>query len=89
MSCKHGVVSDFVFNCAFCNNEKIKELEAKLEKAVKTAENYRTYKSELADKLAIAVEALCHLENATDSHSVQRNDEWNKLINEALEKIKQ
>lgn len=43
---------------------------------------------ELEEKLAIAYDTLCHLENATDAYSVQRHDAWNLLINDAIKKIK-
>lgn len=43
---------------------------------------------ELENDMEVAVEALCRIENATDSHALYRNDDLNKIVWDALEKIR-
>lgn len=55
--------------------ERIKELEREL--------------SEANEKLKVVIDALCAIENATDSHAVFRSDEVNRLAIETLKAIKE
>jgi hypothetical protein len=78
-------------------NCEIKELEKDLITALSLICECDTYKpsitkriDETEKKLSVAIEALCGIENATDSHAVEQgNIVINKLVNEALLKIKE
>jgi uncharacterized coiled-coil protein SlyX len=86
--------ADFVHHVLKMQND-VKALEEKLCEQEHTIHRLNTgidteikTRKFIQEKLEIATEALEGIENATDSHAVTRNDDINKICNEALEKLK-